>query len=222
MFRLITNFHANWYLGDRRCFPEGTTTPRGAMNAATGYVVKKAFGQYHKKSIKLFDSTVALHWISSQFTLLKTLVRTRVVEINRLGDTSSWSYVDSKDMVADIGTRKGTKIGDVVKSSNWICGLPWMSRPEEEFHTLTLEQIIYNQQEVNEANKETIIMKTFHTNKDAELDSSTDEQIKLRYTFSNYLIDPNRFRFRKIVRVLLLFSISSGRFPRCYLKFGKI
>ena len=202
--------------------PEGTATPRGAMNAAKGYVVKKAFGQYHKKSIKLSDSTVALHWISSQFTLLKTLVRTRVVEINRLGDTSSWSYVDSKNMLADIGTRKGTKIGDVVKSSNWICGLPWMSRPEEEFPTLTLEQIIYNQQEVNEANKETIIMKTFHTNKDAELDSSTDEQIKLRYTFSNYLIDPNRFRFRKIVRVLLLFSISSGRFPRCYLKFGKI
>ena len=48
-------------------------------------------------------------------------------------------YVDSKDMVADIGTRKGTKIGDVVESSSWICGLPWMSGPEEEFPTLTLD-----------------------------------------------------------------------------------
>ena len=188
--------------------PEGTTTPRGElmaadMNAATGYVVKKAFGQHHKKSIKLSDSIVALHWISSQFTLLKTWVRTRVVEINRLSDTSSWSRVDSKDMVANIGTRKGTKIWDVVESSNWICGLPCMSRPEEEFPTLALEQIKYHQQEVNESNKETIIMKTFHTNKNAEHDSNT-EQIKLRYTFSNDLIDPNRFTFRKIVRVFAL------------------
>ena len=158
------SFSCQLVLGRSKVLPEGTTTARGelmaaAMNAATGYVVKKAFGQYHKKSIKLSDSTVALHWISSQFILLKTWVRTRAVEINRLSDTSSWSYVDSKDMVADIGTRKGTKIGDVVESSNWICGLPWMSRPEEEFPTLTLEQIKYNQQEVNEANKETIIMK---------------------------------------------------------------
>ena len=29
-----------------------------------------------------------------------------------------------------------------------------------------------------------------------------DKEIQLRYRFSNYLIDPNRFRFRKVVRIL--------------------
>ena len=48
-----------------------------------------------------------------------------------------------------------------------------------------------------------IIMKTFHTNQNA-VDSSIDEQIKLCYMFSNYLIDPNKFRFRKIIRVFAL------------------
>ena len=32
------------------------------MNAATGYTVKKALDDHHKKVFKLTDSTVALHW----------------------------------------------------------------------------------------------------------------------------------------------------------------
>ena len=203
------SFSCQLLLGRSKVLPEGITTPRGelmaaAMNAATGHSVKKALGKYHKKCIKLSDSTVALHWISSKLTVLKTWVRTRVVEINRLCDASSWFYVDTKDMVADIGTRKGTKIRDVDEGSRWISGLPWMSGPEGEFPTLTLEQIKISQQELNEANKETMIMKTFHTNQNAEVDSSIDEQIELRYMFSNYLIDPNKFRFRKVIRVFAL------------------
>ena len=174
------------------------------MNAATGHIIKKAFGKYHKKCIKLLDSTVALHWISSKLTMLKTWVRTRVVEINCLCDASWWFYVDTKEMVADIGTRKGSNIMDVDESRSWISGLPWMSGPEGEFPTLTLEQIKISQQELNEANKETMIMKTFHTNQNAEVKSSFDEQIKLRYMFSNFLINPNKFRFRKVIRVFAL------------------
>ena len=39
--------------------PEGTSIPRAElmaanMNAATGHIVKRAFGKYHKKAIKLF------------------------------------------------------------------------------------------------------------------------------------------------------------------------
>ena len=50
--------------------PEGTTTPRAelmaaAMNAATGFTVQKAFGKFHKRHLKLTDSTVAFHWIAS-------------------------------------------------------------------------------------------------------------------------------------------------------------
>ena len=89
---------------------------------------------------------------------------------------------------------------DVDESRSWISGLPWMSGPEGEFPTLTLEQIKISQQELNEANKETMIMKTFHTNQNAEVESSFDEQIKLRCS-PIFLIDPNKFRFRKVISV---------------------
>ena len=107
--------------------PEGTSTPRAelmaaTMNAATGHTVKRAFGKYHKKAVKLTDSMVALHWISSRRTVLKMWVRNRVIEINRLVGVSCWRYVDSKNMIADLGIRKGAKINDVVEGSDWING----------------------------------------------------------------------------------------------------
>ena len=111
------------------------------MNTATGHTVKKAFGNYHKKALNLTDSLVALHWIASKRTTLKMWVRNRVVEINRICDASSWRYVESSKMVADLGTRKGAKISDVMEDRDWIKGLKWMSKPEEEFPIFTVEQI---------------------------------------------------------------------------------
>ena len=104
---------------------EGISIPRAelvaaGMNAATGHTVKKVFGNYHKKALKLTDSLVALHWIASKRTTLKMWVRNRVVEINRICDASSWRYVESSNMVADLGTRKGAKISDVMEDSDWI------------------------------------------------------------------------------------------------------
>ena len=192
-----------------KVIPEGTSIPRAelmaaAMNAATGHTVRKAFGSYHKKSIKLTDSMVALHWISSQRTALKTWVRTRVIEINRLCEASTWRYVDTSNMIADLGTRKRAKIADIDQNSAWINGLPWMIRPEQDFPCYSLDEIKLNQFETEEANKELMTLKTFHNQKHAELDGSADNQINLRYQFSDYLIDPNRFRFRKVVRILSL------------------
>ena len=195
-----------------KVLPEGTTTPRGemmaaVMNAATGYTVKKALGDHHKKAFKLTDSTVALHWICSEDIVLKTWVRTRSIECNRL--SSSWYHVESKDMIADLGTRKGVRVKDVADGSEWIKGFPWMSGPEEEFPIRTLEQVQLTQQELNEVRKETMVTKTFyvgpfHVRRSAVMERETDEQIKLRYDFSDYVIDPNRFRFRKVVRILAL------------------
>ena len=76
------------------------------------------------KALKLADSLVTLHWISSHRNTLKTWVRTRVIEVNRLCDTCDLRYVETADMVADFGTREGAKVYDVDKNSKWITGLP--------------------------------------------------------------------------------------------------
>lgn len=188
--------------------PEGISIPRAElmaahMNAATGHVVKRALGSYHKRSIKLTDSIVALSWIGSK-SALKTWVRTRVIEINRLSDYSEWRYVETKNMIADIGTRRGAKISDITDDSKWIKGYEWMSLPEKQFPLSTLADVQVKRAELDEVEKEKIIIKSFFANKEAEISTYAAKQIESRYNSSDYLIDPNRFRFRKILRVTSL------------------
>ena len=65
-----------------------------------------------------------LHWISNNKLGMKQWVRNRVIEINRLTAPESWRYVKSKNMIADLGTRKGAKIEDVSETSQWNNGYP--------------------------------------------------------------------------------------------------
>ena len=189
--------------------PEGISIPRAelmaaCMNGATGHTVKKAFGNYHKESLKFSDSMVALHWIASTKMVLDTWVRNHVVEINRLCELSIWRYVESRHMIADIGTRKGAKIPDVIEGSKWIYGLQWMTKPVQDFPSSTIDELKLNQNDLEEAEKEKICIQSFYNQRELGFDTYVDEQVKLRYELSNYIIDPDRFRFRKVVRILAL------------------
>ena len=93
-----------------KILPDGTSTPRGELlaaelNAATGFTVKRALGENHKKSWKFTDSMVALHWIHCDKNALNTFVRNRITNIARLSEGAIWGHLDGKDMGADLGTR---------------------------------------------------------------------------------------------------------------------
>ena len=60
--------------------------------------------------------------MSNEEIVLKSWVRERVIEINRLCDKSLWFHLESADNPADIGTRKGAKVEDVSDDSPWIRG----------------------------------------------------------------------------------------------------
>ena len=121
-----------------------------------------------------------------------------------LSGDSKWYHVDGKNMIADLGTRKGAKITDIDLYSEWINGLQWMRGPEVDFPIRTADQIKLTKQEEADALQEMVVIKTFHSRRKAEFDAFGDQQIRLRYQFSKYVIDPNRFRFRKVVRILAL------------------
>ena len=53
-------------------------------------------------------------------------------------------------MIADLGTRKGTKINDVVEGSDWINRLAWMSKAEIDFPTFTLDELIFSKNDAEE------------------------------------------------------------------------
>ena len=117
--------------------------------------------------------------------------------------------MNTEDMIADIGTRKLTDVRQVAPDSTWILSLPWMRGSEDHFPILTVDEINPTQEDIAEASKEMLVVKTFHAHESAVMDHEEDEQIRSRYQFSKYLIDPNRFRFRKVVRInSLVLSVS--------------
>ena len=193
--------------------PKDMTMPRAELVAAVlnaGYV-KLSFGKYFKKCIKLTDSQIVLHWISNNKLAVKQWVRNRVIEINRLTAPESWRYVKSKGMIADLRTRKGAKIEDVSENSLWINGYPWMRSDRSNFPTKTVEDIKLTGEEVGSHDSECLLDNEWVDEVNNKSFSNTyliksivPNEVKERYQFSNYIIDPNKFRFRKVVRILVL------------------
>ena len=142
--------------------PEGTSQPHAELLAATintrtGEVVKRALYKYHKKSVKLTDSQIVLYWISSINKPLNPWVRNQIIEIRRFSNPDEWRYVQSKLMIADIGTRKGAKLEDVNPESSWINGLPWMTSSEDKFPTKSVNQIKLSNSEIEVVTMEKLL-----------------------------------------------------------------
>ena len=221
--------------------PEGTTLPRSellaaSLNATTGHV-KLSFGSYHMSCIKLTGSQVVLHWINNTQGALNQWVRNRVIEINRLADKSLWGYVQSKSMIADLGTRRGARIEDIKDDSVWINGYEWMRMKSSEFPVKTVEQIKLDCKELRTAydeafykqNIEDLIKFDWPTrlcyDKDVEAVASfvcrrvVSEEIRKRLEFSQYIVDPNRFRFKQVIRVVALVMLFIKRLQKRIISF---
>lgn len=178
-----------------RTVPKGTSQPRGELYAAvinthTGEIVKRSLTTWHQSSIKLTDSQIVLHWISNENKPLKQYVRTRVIEIKRFTSNQDWFYVNTNNMIADIGTRKGATLKDVSRTSTWINGFDWMHLDHSQFPIKSAENLKLSDSEISEVNKEVQI---FHIN---------NKEFKKRSTHSNYLIDPNHRSFSTVIRIL--------------------
>ena len=174
------------------------------LNTSTGHLVRLSLKERVKRSWKLTDSQVALHWINCIRYALKMWVRNRVVEINRLTQLESWYYVGSKQNIADLGTRKGAQISDVGPDSCWINGLPWMKGLEHEFPLQKVEDLILSVKEKSDANKEKVVQDLPDESFLCLTCKYVPNELGDRYAFSKYLIDPNKFRFTTVIRILAL------------------
>jgi len=186
-----------------RTVPKELSLPRAElyaslMNAHTGEVIRRSFKSYFRSATKFTDSQITLYWITNEQKTLKQWVRNRVIEINRFTTKQQWFYIRSKDMVADIGTRRGATLEDVNQDSAWINGLPWMKTKFCDFPKKSSEDIKLNENEVSEINK-----KESQICREAEVNvNQVNEEVIKRYKFSRYLLDPNQHSFTKVVRIL--------------------
>ena len=57
-------------------------------------------------------------------------------------NVSNWWYVESKNMIADLGTRKGLAVADMGPDNIWMNGFEWMSGDESDFPLISASEII--------------------------------------------------------------------------------
>ena len=202
-----------------RLVPNGMTQPRAelyaaVLNAHSGEVVRRALSKIHSHSIKFTDSQITLFWLTNMEKSLELWVRNRVVEAQRLVDILKWYYVDSENMIADIGTRPCKSIDVIKPGSVWIGGFAWMRGEMSEFPMMTPDEVRLLNQSSRSA-RDTGFAKSVHMSdpedrQRVEMDAegepaqlSKDAQKTLsRYEFSNYIVDPNRHRYRDSVRLV--------------------
>jgi len=181
--------------------PKDMSQPRAEllaalMNTHTGEIVRRSLRQWHQSSIKFTDSQVALHWINNSEKPLKQWVRNRVIEILRFTNKTQWKYIQSSDMIADLGTRKGAVLQDVDKSSAWIKGFPWMQLDITQFPMCSAEELKLSETQLSDVQRESPIQ-VHHAVK------KIPNEVEERYKFSNYLLDPNRHvNFATITRIM--------------------
>ena len=86
-----------------------------------------------------------------------------------------------------------------------------MEGGECDFPIKTLKEIVLDNNEVGDLNKESIIKENWRLTC-----KIVSDEYKNRDDFSQYLIDPNRFRFKKIVRVMALVYLFVLKFMSKY------
>ena len=162
-----------------------------------------------KYATKLTDSQIVLHWINSKDIPLKQWVRNREIEINRFSKPEDWYYVNTKD-IADIGTRRGAKVEDVNQDSEWINGFKWMKSKREDFPVVSFTEMKLNHNERKEVSKESSPLPIAEQEQpplsfvSSTSRSNQSSEITKRYQYSNYLIDPNQYRYQRVIRIMAL------------------
>ena len=172
------------------------------LNASTGHIVRSSLREHHKQSWHITDSQVALHIMNCYKAALKTWSRNRVVEISRLTNLSNWFYVSRENMIADIGTRKGAKIGQIDSKSQWVRGMTWMRENPDSFPCFTVKDILLTSKEADDVTKEKLMGENANVSLAHTALTHVNESVEQRYRFSKYLLNPNKFRFKTVIRIM--------------------
>ncbi|GFT77477.1 integrase catalytic domain-containing protein, partial [Nephila pilipes] len=90
-----------------------------------------------KRVILWSDSTIVLHWIKGSAHNWKPFVANRVTEIQENIDPLDWRHCDGKLNPADLITR-GCDAEELLYSTYWFCGPPFLSLPEEKWPIIKL------------------------------------------------------------------------------------
>lgn len=212
------SYHCQLLFARSKILPKDMGPPRAELfaaelNATTGHIVYLALGKYITKRLSLTDSQITLFWICNLKLRLKKWPRNRVIVIHRLTDFKNWFHIEGKFMTADLGTRKGPQIPDVMEDSRWACGEEFAKKDRSEFPIKSVEQLTLTDDDLKAHSDELLKsdvmdsdwileqLSRMYSQSYAVFTKHVRDKIIERYALSSYLIDPMRFRFKKVVRI---------------------
>ena len=190
---------------------ENCSVPKGELEALTGgsnlcWLVRKWLADWVESYIVVGDSTISLFWVSSEHKKLSLYHRNRVLQILRGTALENLFHVQTAYNPSDLGTRpRKVTLDQVQPDSKWICGEEWMSwttekamkheilKPVSEMRMKKEEEDIFNEGCVFDRNSEIKTRGHFVNEKRVA-------KLQERAVFSDYLILPTKFGFRKLVR----------------------
>ena len=214
-------YHCQLLFARSKILPKDMGPPRAELfaaelNATTGHVVYLALGSYIVKRTSLTDSQIVLFWISNFQLRLKKWPRNRVITIHRLTNFMDWFYLDGQFMTADLGTRKGAKLSDVSEDSKWVNGEDWLRYDRSGFPIKSAKELTLSNDDLsahkNELLKSDVMdsewihrqLSDTYSSSHSVFTKYAQDKIRERYDLSSYLVDPMRFRFKKVVRIVAL------------------
>lgn len=133
---------------------KSTTIPRLELSAALlasrlASTVNSAFRKPIARCIFWTDSSVALAWINTCPSKLKTFVANRVATIQELTESSSWRHVPTALNPADLASR-GIDPQHVESERLWWHGPTFLLQPEESWPTLSKDIIVHDLPELKQ------------------------------------------------------------------------
>ena len=172
------------------------------------WITRKALSDWVDSSILVGDSLIALCWVIGEHRRLSIYHRNRVIQIRRGTALEEIYHVTSSQNPADIGTRPDkVTVYDVGPNSKWEHGEDWMHGDIEDavdqgilrpavdlLLTRDLEEE-YSKRLLYESQVPEIITRGHAVNQ------GRVDLIHERSEFSDYLIVPTKYPFRKTVRI---------------------
>ena len=192
---------------------EDATIPKSELTSFTCgsnllWLIRKTLHDWVDSYILVGDSLITLCWISSEKKRLSQFVRNRVIQVRRTSELENLYHVSTDQNPADVGTRPElVSLADVQTNSKWISGVDWMTDDIQEAIT---NGILKPVDDLRLSSKEDLdsyydgcvfdqipeVLTRGHV-----LNQGRISLIQERAAYSQYLILPTKYGFRKIVRI---------------------
>ena len=172
------------------------------------WLIRNALKEWVDDFILISDSVIALCWVISDKKQLSLYHRNRVLQIRRGTDLDKMYHIDTNNNPSDVGTRPDlVTIDDVMANSKWNQGCAWMRgefeeavkagilRPVSDLRLQTKEE----QDDFQDGCVFDMVPEVL--TRGHVLNQRRISLIQERAYFSQYLMLPTRFSFRKTVRI---------------------